>query len=204
MIIRDIQMNMSAVKKEQYPDDGFPQIAMVGRSNVGKSSMINTLLNRRNFARISQTPGKTRTINFYKINEEFYLVDLPGYGYAKLSKGEKDSWGNIMEEYFLNAKNLECVFILVDIRHKPKDEDLMMFDFARHHQIPVTIIATKSDKLSRNEQIKSIGTIRKTFGLLDEKVFPLSALKKTGGEQIWNHVEEIFINSGYQIRVDKK
>lgn len=200
MIIRDIQMNMSAVKKEQYPDDGMPQIAMVGRSNVGKSSMINTLLNRRKFARISQTPGKTRTINFYKINEEFYLVDLPGYGYAKLSKSEKDSWGKVMEEYFLNAKNLEEVFILVDIRHKPKAEDLMMFDFSRHHQIPVTIIATKSDKLSRSEQIKSIALIKKSFGLLSEKVFPLSALKKTGGAEIWAHIEAVFENGGYTIR----
>ena len=140
MKIKDIRMDMSAVKKEQYPDDGLPQIAFVGRSNVGKSSSINTLLNRKKIARVSQTPGKTRTINFYKINSEFYFVDLPGYGYAKLSKEEKSSWGKVMEEYFINSKNLIHVFILVDIRHEPKEDDVLMLDFVRHYGIPVSII----------------------------------------------------------------
>lgn len=199
MKIRDIQMNMSAVKKEQYPDDGLPQIAFVGRSNVGKSSSINTLLNRKRMARVSQTPGKTRTINFYKINREFYLVDLPGYGYAKLSKEEKASWGKVMEEYFINSKNLVHVFILVDIRHEPKEEDVMMIEFVRHYDIPVSIIATKSDKVTRNDAAKSKLAIKKKLNLVGEQIFPISALKKIGAEEIWAHILEIYRENGFEI-----
>ena len=199
MKIKDIRMDMSAVKKEQYPDDGLPQIAFVGRSNVGKSSSINTLLNRKKIARVSQTPGKTRTINFYKINSEFYFVDLPGYGYAKLSKEEKSSWGKVMEEYFINSKNLIHVFILVDIRHEPKEDDVLMMDFVRHYGIPVSIIATKSDKVTRNDAAISKRTIKSKMKLEGEKILPISALKKTGVEEIWNHVLEIYRENGYEI-----
>lgn len=199
MKIKDIRMDMSAVKKEQYPDDGLPQIAFVGRSNVGKSSSINTLLNRKKIARVSQTPGKTRTINFYKINSEFYFVDLPGYGYAKLSKEEKSSWGKVMEEYFINSKNLIHVFILVDIRHEPKEDDVLMLDFVRHYGIPVSIIATKSDKVTRNDAAISKRAIKSKMKLEGEKILPISALKKTGVEEIWNHVLEIYRENGYEI-----
>ncbi|NCB70229.1 MAG: YihA family ribosome biogenesis GTP-binding protein [Clostridia bacterium] len=199
MKIKDIRMDMSAVKKEQYPDDGLPQIAFVGRSNVGKSSSINTLLNRKKIARVSQTPGKTRTINFYKINSEFYFVDLPGYGYAKLSKEEKSSWGKVMEEYFINSKNLIHVFILVDIRHEPKEDDVLMLDFVRHYGIPVSIIATKSDKVTRNDAAISKRTIKSKMKLEGERILPISALKKTGVEEIWNHVLEIYRENGYEI-----
>ena len=199
MKIKDIRMDMSAVKKEKYPDDGLPQIAFVGRSNVGKSSSINTLLNRKKIARVSQTPGKTRTINFYKINSEFYFVDLPGYGYAKLSKEEKSSWGKVMEEYFINSKNLIHVFILVDIRHEPKEDDVLMLDFVRHYGIPVSIIATKSDKVTRNDAAISKRTIKSKMKLEGERILPISALKKTGVEEIWNHVLEIYRENGYEI-----
>ena len=199
MKIKDIRMDMSAVKKEQYPDDGLPQIAFVGRSNVGKSSSINTLLNRKKIARVSQTPGKTRTINFYKINSEFYFVDLPGYGYAKLSKEEKSSWGKVMEEYFINSKNLIHVFILVDIRHEPKEDDVLMLDFVRHYGIPVSIIATKSDKVTRNDAAISKRTIKSKMKLEGERILPISALKKTGVEEIWNHALEIYRENGYEI-----
>ena len=199
MKIKDIRMDMSAVKKEQYPDDGLPQIAFVGRSNVGKSSSINTLLNRKKIARVSQTPGKTRTINFYKINSEFYFVDLPGYGYAKLSKEEKSSWGKVMEEYFINSKNLIHVFILVDIRHEPKEDDVLMLDFVRNYGIPVSIIATKSDKVTRNDAAISKRTIKSKMKLEGERILPISALKKTGVEEIWNHVLEIYRENGYEI-----
>ena len=199
MKIKDIRMDVSAVKKEQYPDDGLPQIAFVGRSNVGKSSSINTLLNRKKIARVSQTPGKTRTINFYKINSEFYFVDLPGYGYAKLSKEEKSSWGKVMEEYFINSKNLIHVFILVDIRHEPKEDDVLMLDFVRHYGIPVSIIATKSDKVTRNDAAISKRTIKSKMKLEGERILPISALKKTGVEEIWNHVLEIYRENGYEI-----
>ena len=199
MKIKDIRMDMSAVKKEQYPDDGLPQLAFVGRSNVDKSSSINTLINRKKIARVSQTPGKTRTINFYKINSEFYFVDLPGYGYAKLSKEEKSSWGKVMEEYFINSKNLIHVFILVDIRHEPKEDDVLMLDFVRNYGIPVSIIATKSDKVTRNDAAISKRTIKSKMKLEGERILPISALKKTGVEEIWNHVLEIYRENGYEI-----
>ncbi len=177
----------------------MPRIAFVGRSNVGKSSSINTLLNRKKFARVSQTPGKTRTINFYKINSEFYLVDLPGYGYAKLSKEEKASWGKVMEEYFVNSKNLVHVFILVDIRHVPKEEDLLMLEFVRHYNIPVSIIATKSDKVTRNDAANSKRAITKKLRLVGEPILPISALKKTGVEEIWAHIVNIYKENGFEI-----
>lgn len=199
MKIYDLQMNMSAVRKEQYPDDGLPQIALVGRSNVGKSSMINTLLNRRNFARVSQTPGKTRTINFFMVNKNMYLVDLPGYGYAKLSKQEKDSWGKIMEEYFTKSKNLNHVFVLVDIRHKPKTDDVNMVEYIRYHDIPLSIIATKSDKLTRNQQNQSVKIISDTLKVGKEEIFMLSSLKKTGQDEIWGKIDSVCKNLGIDI-----
>lgn len=203
MKIIDIQMDMSAVKIEQYPDDGLPQIALVGRSNVGKSSAINSLLNRKRIARVSGTPGKTRTINFYKINKEFYLVDLPGYGYAKLSKTAKASWGKVMEDYFIHSKNLVHIFILVDIRHEPKEDDLLMFEFVRHYDIPVSIIATKSDKISKNEAMKAKSVIKKKLGLVGEKILPISSLKKTGVEEIWQHIVEIYNENGFEVTNDE-
>lgn len=195
-------MNMSAVRKEQYPDDGFPQVAFVGRSNVGKSSLINTLLNRKNMARVSQTPGKTRTINFFKINKEFYLVDLPGYGYAKLSKQEKASWGKVMEDYFVHCKNLIHVFILVDIRHLPKEDDIRMMEYVRYHDIPVSVIATKADKLTRNDQNKSIKNISETLHIAREEIFMLSSLKKTGQEEIWDKLQSVYIQNGFDITIE--
>lgn len=202
MKIRDLEMNMSAVKKEQYPTDGLPQIALVGRSNVGKSSTINTLINRKNFARVSQTPGKTRTINFYKINKEFYLVDLPGYGYAKLSKQEKASWGKVMEEYFSHCNNLKHVFLLVDIRHEPKEDDFVMMEYIRYYNIPVSIIATKSDKLTRNHQNQSIAKISSALNISKDTIYPISSLKKTGQEAIWEKVIEIFESNGFEVTVN--
>ncbi len=202
MKIRDLEMNMSAVKKEQYPPDGLPQIALVGRSNVGKSSTINTLLNRKNFARVSQTPGKTRTINFFKINKEFYLVDLPGYGYAKLSKEEKASWGKIMEDYFSQCEDLQHVFLLVDIRHEPKKDDITMMEYVRYHNIPVSVIATKSDKLTRNHQNQSMNVIAKMLGISREQIFPISSLKKIGQDAIWEKVVQILQESGFEVTAD--
>ena len=202
MKIRDLQMNMSAVRKEQFPTDGLPQVALVGRSNVGKSSMINTLLNRKNFARVSQTPGKTRTINFFMINKEFYLVDLPGYGYAKLSKQEKASWGKIMEEYFGNSENLLHIFLLVDIRHEPKPDDKTMMEYIRYHNIPVSVIATKADKLTRNHQNQSVKIISETLGVERDQIFLISSLKRTGQDAIWGKIVDIYQQNGFNITVD--
>ncbi len=203
MKIRSSEITMSAVNKSQYPTDGIPEIAMVGRSNVGKSSTINTLLNRRNFARVSQTPGKTRTINFYLINKEFFFVDLPGYGYAKISKSEKEKWGAIMERYLKDRKELCAIFLLVDIRHEPSKDDVMMYEWIKYFGYDCVVIATKADKISRGQYQKHISIIRKKLNLeKDEKVIPLSSLKKTGVEDVWNEIINKYNEHGYEITVD--
>ena len=202
MKVKTSEIAITAVNPNQYPADDLPEIAMVGRSNVGKSSTINTILNRKNLARVSASPGKTRTINFYIINKEFYLVDLPGYGYAKMSKDSRKEWGRVMEEYFQNSKDLKHIFLLVDIRHEPKEDDVIMHSYAVHYNIPVTVIATKSDKISRGAYQKAFSVIRKKLDYTGEKVMPISALKKTGTEEIWSHIINIFENDGYVIAVD--
>ena len=203
MKIRSSEIEVSAIRKEQYPKEGLPEIALVGRSNVGKSSATNALLNRRNFARTSQTPGKTRTINFYKINNEFYFVDLPGYGYAKVSKSEKDKWGVIMERYLQDREELCAIFLLVDIRHEPTNDDVMMYEWIKHFGYNCVVIATKADKISRGQYQKHISIIRKKLQLeKDEKVIPLSSSKKTGVEDVWNEIISQYEEHGYEITVD--
>ena len=203
MKIRSSEIEVSAIRKEQYPKEGLPEIALVGRSNVGKSSATNALLNRRNFARTSQTPGKTRTINFYKINNEFYFVDLPGYGYAKVSKSEKDKWGVIMERYLQDREELCAIFLLVDIRHEPTNDDVMMYEWIKHFGYNCVVIATKADKIARGQYQKHISIIRKKLQLeKDEKVIPLSSSKKTGVEDVWNEIIAQYESHGYEITVD--
>ena len=203
MKIRSSEIVVSAIRKEQYPAEGLPEIALVGRSNVGKSSATNALLNRRNFARTSQTPGKTRTINFYKINEEFYFVDLPGYGYAKVAKSEKDKWGVIMERYLQDRQELCAIFLLVDIRHEPTNDDVMMYEWIKHFGYNCVVIATKADKISRGQYQKHISIIRKKLQLeKDEKVIPLSSSKKTGVEDVWNEIIAQYEEHGYEITVE--
>ena len=203
MKIRSSEIVVSAIRKEQYPAEGLPEIALVGRSNVGKSSATNALLNRRNFARTSQTPGKTRTINFYKINNEFYFVDLPGYGYAKVSKSEKDKWGVIMERYLQDRQELCAIFLLVDIRHEPTNDDVMMYEWIKHFGYNCVVIATKADKISRGQYQKHISIIRKKLQLeKDEKVIPLSSSQKTGVEDVWNEIIAQYEEHGYEITVD--
>ena len=203
MKIRSSEIEVSAIRKEQYPKEGLPEIALVGRSNVGKSSATNALLNRRNFARTSQTPGKTRTINFYKINNEFYFVDLHGYGYAKVSKSEKDKWGVIMERYLQDREELCAIFLLVDIRHEPTNDDVMMYEWIKHFGYNCVVIATKADKISRGQYQKHISIIRKKLQLeKDEKVIPLSSSKKTGVEDVWNEIIAQYQEHGYEITVE--
>lgn len=203
MKIRSSEITMSAVNKSQYPDEGIPEIALVGRSNVGKSSTVNTLLNRRNFARISQTPGKTRTINFYLINNEFFFTDLPGYGYAKIAKSEKEKWGKIMERYLEDREELCAIFLLVDIRHEPTNDDVMMYEWIKHFGYNCAVIATKSDKISRGQYQKHINIIRKKLQLdADEKIIPISSLKKTGVEDVWDEIVRQYNDAGYEITVD--
>ena len=194
---------MSAVHKSQYPAEGIPEIALAGRSNVGKSSIINTLLNRRNFARTSQTPGKTRTINFYLINNEFYFVDLPGYGYAKIAKSEKEKWGGIMERYLESRQELCSIFLLVDIRHEPTADDKLMYEWIKHFGYNCVVIATKADKISRGQYQKHISIIRKKLQMeSSEKVIPVSSLKKTGVEELWEEIVNQYNQHGYEITVD--
>ena len=191
---------MSAVNKSQYPAEGIPEIALAGRSNVGKSSIINTLLNRRNFARTSQTPGKTRTINFYLINNEFYFVDLPGYGYAKIAKSEKEKWGGIMERYLESRQELCSIFLLVDIRHEPTADDKLMYEWIKHFGYNCVVIATKADKISRGQYQKHISIIRKKLQMeSSEKVIPVSSLKKTGVEELWEEIVNQYNQHGYEI-----
>lgn len=203
MKIRSAEITMSAVNRSQYPDEGIPEIALVGRSNVGKSSTVNTLLNRRNFARTSQTPGKTRTINFYIINKEFFFVDLPGYGYAKIAKSEKEKWGVIMERYLEERDELCAIFLLVDIRHEPTNDDVMMYEWIKHFGYNCVVIATKADKISRGQYQKHMNIIRKKLQMdPNEKILPISSLKKTGVEEIWNEIINQYNQSGYEITVD--
>ena len=185
MRIKQSEFIISAVKKQQYPTDNRVEIAFVGRSNVGKSSIINALTNRKKLAKVSQTPGKTRLINFFLINNDFYLVDLPGYGYAKVSKAEKASWGQTIERYLNGREELKRVVLLVDSRHKPTADDVMMHEWIKHYGYDVIVVATKSDKLSNNNLRKSEKVIRETLKLdKEDKLYFFSSLKKKGSEQL--------------------
>lgn len=186
MRIKNSEFIISAVKREQYPETGLPEVAFVGRSNVGKSSIINALTNRKKLAKVSQTPGKTRLINFFMINSgEFYLVDLPGYGYAKVSKKEKASWGKTIETYLTARDELKRVILLVDSRHKPTADDIQMHEWIKHFGYDEIVVATKSDKLSNNDLRKSEKTIRETLKLgKEDKLYFFSSLNKKGKDQL--------------------
>lgn len=192
MEIKQSEFIISAVKPQQYPTDNRCEIAFVGRSNVGKSSLINSLTNRRKLAKVSGTPGKTRLINFFLINSSFYLVDLPGYGYAKVSKTEKASWGKIIETYLVKRPQLKKVVLLVDCRHKPTGDDIMMYEWIKHYGYDIAIVATKSDKLTKNELVKSEKLIRETLKLEKEKrIFYFSSLSKKGKEELLDNLFDI-------------
>jgi GTP-binding protein len=185
MEIKQSEFITSAVTKVQYPMDDKAEVAFVGRSNVGKSSIINSITNRKSLAKVSGTPGKTRLINFFLINNSFYLVDLPGYGYAKVSKSEKENWGKIIETYLLNRPQLKKVVLLVDSRHKPTNDDLLMYKWIRYYGHETVIVATKKDKLTKNEVIKSEKLIRETFEInKNEGIMFFSSLNKEGREEL--------------------
>ena len=174
-----------AVKPSQYPPENLKEIAFAGRSNVGKSSLLNLLTGRKKLAKVSGNPGKTRTINFYLINDEFRIVDLPGYGYAKVSKSVSEGWGEMMEKYLTGRPNLLKVIQLVDIRHAPSKQDVQMYDFLRHYGLDGIVVATKADKVPRNKIPGHIKTIKQTLQLKgDDMVIPVSALKKTGYDEL--------------------
>ena len=192
MIIKKAELETVAVRKSQYPEDNVPEIAFAGRSNVGKSSLLNLLTNRKSLARVSGAPGKTRTINFYRINDAFRIVDLPGYGYAKISKSISENWGDMMEEYFRNRQSLKKVVQLVDIRHAPSAQDVQMYEYLRHYGLDGLVVATKADKVSRNEMQKCMKTIRQTLKLGPEDlVIPVSALKRQGHDNLLDEIEKL-------------
>lgn len=192
MMIKKAELEAVAVKRNQYPTESLKEIAFAGRSNVGKSSLLNLLTNRKKLARVSGSPGKTRTINFYRINDAFRIVDLPGYGYAKVSKSVSQTWGDMIETYLENREALLKVIQLVDIRHAPSKQDVEMYQYLRHFGLDGIVVATKADKVSRNESNKCISVIRKTLKLSGEdKVIPVSALKKTGYEQLLEEIDRL-------------
>lgn len=192
MVIKNVSLDIVCGITSKIPDTGRPEVAFAGKSNVGKSSLINGLMNRKALARTSAQPGKTQTINFYNINEAMYLVDLPGYGYAKVSAAEKEKWGKMIEGYLHKSKELRAVFLLVDIRHKPSANDKQMYDWICHNGYEPAIIATKLDKLKRSQVAKSLKEIRTGLGLpKDGKILPFSAETKQGRDEIWALIDEL-------------
>ena len=189
MKINEIELIVSAVRESQYPTDIKPEFLLVGRSNVGKSSFINTIINRKNYARTSATPGKTQTLNFYKINNEFYLVDAPGYGFAKVRNNLKKKFGLIMENYLKARNNLKMVFLLVDFRHKPSNDDVMMYEYLKYYNIPVTIICTKVDKVSKNHFDKNKSIIKKELNISDiDDIILFSGITKEGKNEVYEEI----------------
>lgn len=186
MVIRSVNLETVCGITSKLPDNKLPEIAFAGKSNVGKSSLINALMNRKSYARISATPGKTQTINFYNINGELYLVDLPGYGYAKVSEKEKIEWGKMVERYLHRSKNLRAVFLLVDIRHEPSANDKVMYEWIVSQGFKPVIIATKLDKIKRSQVDKQLKMIRQSLKLLPgTSVIPFSSVTKQGRDEIW-------------------
>lgn len=192
MNVNNVALGAVAVKKEQYPTDNKPEIAFAGKSNVGKSSLINTMINRKALARTSQNPGKTRTINFYNVEDLLYFVDLPGYGYAKAPKSEKEKWGKMIEGYLLKRQELKAIILLVDIRHEPGENDVMMYKWLKHYGHNIIIVATKSDKLKRSQMDKHKKMLSAAFGLAREDILiPFSSETKSGKEELWQVIEQV-------------
>lgn len=192
MKIKTSQLDAVAVKRSQYPEDNMKEIAFAGRSNVGKSSLLNLITGRKALARVSGSPGKTRTINFYNINGDFRIVDLPGYGYARVSKSVTENWGDMIEQYFSARHGLIKTVQLVDIRHEPSKQDIQMYEYLKHYGLDGLVVATKADKISRNQMNKNISVIRKALGMKPEdKVIACSALKRTGQDELLDEIERL-------------
>lgn len=191
MEVHNVELVISAVRPAQYPETELPEFALAGRSNVGKSSFINKLIGRKSMARISSKPGKTQTLNFYKIEEELFFVDVPGYGYAKVSKTEREAWGKMIETYITSREQLRAVIQIVDLRHPPSADDRMMYDFMKHYNIPCIIIATKADKIPKGKWDKHKKIVRETLDM--EKGDPLivfSSETGLGKDEAWKQIEK--------------
>lgn len=190
MKVTQAEIVISAVQQSQYPEDNLPEIVLLGRSNVGKSSFINTLIQRKGLARTSSQPGKTQTMNFYKINDAFYFVDMPGYGYAKVSKKEREKWGVMIEEYLQKRENMVLVLLLVDSRHEPTEDDQLMYDWLTYYGLDPVIIATKADKISKVRQKKAVDNIFNTLRPRKRSdVILFSAATKMGKDEAWEVIE---------------
>ncbi|WP_455166008.1 ribosome biogenesis GTP-binding protein YihA/YsxC [Streptococcus sp.] len=180
---------LSATNKSHYPQDDIPEVALAGRSNVGKSSFINTMLNRKNLARTSGKPGKTQLLNFFNIDDKLRFVDVPGYGYARVSKKEREKWGKMIEEYLTTRDNLKAVVSLVDLRHEPSADDVQMYEFLKYYEIPVILVATKADKIPRGKWNKHESMIKKKLDFDKSDTFIIfSSVNKTGVEEAWNAI----------------
>ena len=192
MKIDSAELGCIAVRQSQYPTDNLPEFLLVGRSNVGKSSFINTMLARKNFARTSAKPGKTQTLNFYLVNKSFYLVDVPGYGYASVSKSQQKKFGLMIEEYLKTRKNLKQVFMLIDFRHKPTENDLLMYNYLKYYNVPVTVIATKYDKVKSSLKDKQMKIITEAMDIAmgDNLVF-FSSVTKKGREEVYRIIDDL-------------
>lgn len=194
MIIKSVNLETVCGITSKLPENQLPEIAFAGKSNVGKSSLINGLMNRKSLARTSSQPGKTQTINFYNINEALYFVDLPGYGYAKVSESIKEKWGKMIENYLHRSKQLRAVFLLIDIRHEPSANDRNMYEWIQYNGYEPVIIATKLDKINRSQRTKHIKMIREGLGMPKEGlIFPFSAVTKDGRDEIWEYIDSLVI-----------
>ena len=192
MEVNNVSLAAVGVKFEQYPSDGKPEVAFVGKSNVGKSTLINAMIRRKALARTSSQPGKTRTINFYDVENILYFVDLPGYGYAKAPKSEIDKWGRMIEDYLYRRETLRGIILLIDIRHEPGKNDIMMYEWLKHYGYDIVIAATKSDKINRSQLQKHISVIKKTLKLREgDVIIPFSGTAKTGVAELWDEREKM-------------
>lgn len=190
MKVTSSEIVISAVKPAQYPDTALPEFALAGRSNVGKSSFINKMLNRKGLARISSKPGKTQTLNFYLINEILHFVDVPGYGYAKVSKSEREAWGKMIETYFMSREQLKAAVLIVDLRHPPSKDDQMMYNFLKHYEIPCVVVATKADKIPKGKWQKHLKVTRETLDLeKSDHLILFSSETGLGKDQAWSILE---------------
>ncbi|EAC8325846.1 YihA family ribosome biogenesis GTP-binding protein [Listeria monocytogenes] len=191
MDVNNVELIISAVRPEQYPETDLPEYALAGRSNVGKSSFINTMIRRKSMARISQKPGKTQILNFYKIEEALFFVDVPGYGFAKVSKTEREKWGVMIETYITSREQLRGVIQIVDLRHKPTEDDRMMYEFLKYYDIPVIVVATKADKIPRSKWQKNAKIVRETLDFdPDDKFVLFSSETKMGKDEAWQFIKE--------------
>lgn len=196
MKVTDVELKVSAVRCSQYPEDSLPEFLLVGRSNVGKSSFINTIVNRKNIARISARPGKTQTLNFYLVNKSFYLVDVPGYGYAAVDKKTQQKFGMMIEEYLEKRQELRRVFMLIDFRHKPTEDDLLMYNFLKYYNVPVTVIATKEDKVGSSKKDKNLKMIKDALDLVvGDNLILFSSMTKLGRDEVLREIEDFIVET---------